>query len=62
MSDYHEIGEPFTIDGITLKAVESEAACFECYCRGKEHVCSQLKCTVGAREDRKDVVFKEVTP
>lgn len=62
MSEYHEIGEPFSFDGTTLKAVKSEFTCFECYCRGKDSLCSQLKCTVGARKDKTDVVFKEVVP
>lgn len=62
MSMYLAIGDKFSFDGTTLEVEEAKMCCGGCYCHGKDELCSQLKCTVGAREDRKDVVFKEVTP
>lgn len=60
MSKYYAIGEKFSFDRTVLEAVKAERCCGGCYCSGNDELCSQLKCTVGAREDKTDVVFKEV--
>ena len=65
MSQFHEIGVPFSFDGTTLVTRElATGGCESCYCRGEERdeLCKQLQCSAGIRRDGKHVVFDEIFP
>lgn len=64
MSQFHEVGKPFSFDGTMLMAVEilHGSGCHDCYCRGeqREEVCLALMCGDKTRPDHKQVKFQEV--
>ena len=55
-----EIGDVFKDKHISLNVIESNNTCLGCFYSGEEDICPPLSCLSDERDDKKEVIFKQV--